>query len=52
MSAKINVQQKVDKKIYNHFRSILMRDGISIQKGLEAAMELYIEKDNKKKEKT
>lgn len=44
MSAKINVQQKVDKKIYASFRGELMKKGIPIQKGLEMAMALYVEK--------
>ena len=41
MSAKVNLQQKIDKKIYLPFRAELMKRGISIQKGLEKIMERY-----------
>lgn len=50
MSATVNVQQKIDRKIYIEFRSILMKAGISINDGLEAAILLYVEK--KEEEKT
>ncbi len=53
MSAKTNVQQKIDSKTYFKFRTALLTAGkndeaISIAKGIEQAMDLLIEKEEKK----
>jgi len=51
MSAKVNLQQKVDRKIYYPFIGSLGADGISIQKGLEIAMKLYLDKKESDKKR-